>query len=188
MAKALGAPDRFLTEYAETVPTYWCYGKLEIEFDEDAPHPMNWFQIEFAGELRGDFEILTDSLVLSLEGLNGRTKPSACIEAGRWDPAGTLVNIGANVDDIMINICAGPVQIFFRVDSTFIPDGDAERYIAETALGQIIRDIDGRTEFDSIYSLPTAAIASTRSRHGYKLATDGTTYLAALAYSSREPL
>lgn len=186
VAKVLGAPDRFVTACSENIPTYWCYGKLEIEFDDDAPYRMNWFQLEFAGELEGDFETLTDSLILSLEGISGQSRPSTFLKANLWEPVKTIAHIGALADDIMLNLCAGPVQIFFRIDSTFISDGDAERYIIETPLDAIIRDIDARTEIDSIYSLPTAEAAGIEAGRTHKFAIDGATYLAALSRVEEE--
>ncbi|TSE12985.1 hypothetical protein C1D09_006195 [Mesorhizobium intechi] len=152
VASLLGPPDGWITEHAETIPVYWIFGKLEISFSEEAPHRMNWFQIEEAGYLDGDFEILTDRLVLTLDGFSGHTGPSEFLAAGLWAPEKAAVFYAALSDDILLNICAGPIQIHFRVDTGFIEDGDAQKYLASSSLSQLISDIDSRATLDSIYS------------------------------------
>jgi hypothetical protein len=152
IASVLGPPDGWITEHAETIPVYWTFGQLEISFAEEAPHQMNWFQIEEAGYLEGDFEILTDRLVLSLDGFRGDTKPSEFLAAGLWTPEEAAVFYAAVSDDILLNICAGPIQIHFRVDTDFIEDGDAKKYLASSTVSQLVSDIDSRATLDSIYS------------------------------------
>ncbi|MBA1145004.1 hypothetical protein H0241_32955 [Mesorhizobium sp. CCANP35] len=151
IANVLGPPDGWITEHAETIPVYWTFGKLEISFGEEAPHRMNWFQIEEAGYLEGDFEILTDRLVLTLDGFSGHTKPSEFLAAGLWAPEDAAVFYAALSDDIMLNICAGSIQIHFRVDTDFIEDGDAQKYLASSTVSQLVSDIDSRATLDSIY-------------------------------------
>ena len=180
VAKTLGAPTHFVTWCAENIPTYWCYGKLELRFAEDAPHPMEWFQIEHAGELEGEFEVISPDFILSLEGVSGETKPSALLRAALWEPSSTIVNIGALADDVMLNICAGLVNIIFRVDSTFVPEGDALRYISESTVDEIIREIDERTEIDSIYSFPSAEEARESGARAHKHSVSGAKYLDAV--------
>ncbi|MER8512406.1 hypothetical protein NKH47_05570 [Mesorhizobium sp. M1060] len=157
IAGVLGPPDGWVTEPAGTIPVYWIFGKLEISFDEEAPHWMNWFQIEEAGYLEGDFEVLTDRLVLSLDGFSGETKPSEFLAAGLWAPEEAAVFYAALSDDILLNICAGPIQIHFRVDTDFIEDGDAQKYLANSTVSQVVSDIDSRATLDSIYSYPQPA-------------------------------
>src|SRR5688500_6088670 len=91
VARELGAPDGWTTEHAETIPLYWTFGKLEISFDEDSPHLMSWFQIEEAGYLEGDFDVVTSHLVLSLDGFSGTTKPSEFLSADLWPPENVTV-------------------------------------------------------------------------------------------------
>lgn len=154
VARTLGAPSRFLTEHSENIPTYWCYGKLEIQFDCDAPHRTDWFQIEDALYLEGDFEFITRDLVLALEGITGTTRPSTLLRSGIWELDNTVVTIGALADDVTLDIRSGKIRVVYRVDSTFVPDGDALRYVSQRALNEIIREIDDRSaEIDSIFSL-----------------------------------
>lgn len=151
VAKILEGPDGFV--HADTdVPTYWCYGKLEISFAEEPPYTMNWFQIEDAGYLKGDFDKITENLIVTLDGLGGDTPPSQFLRAGLWANDEVKVFIGAVSDDIVFTICAGTVSIHFRIDSSFIADGDAVHYVENNDISQIVKDIDSRTELDSIYS------------------------------------
>lgn len=157
IAKLLGAPDDWMTHDNDHAPLYWCYGNLEISFDKTPQHKMHWFQIENAGYLEGDYELIADSLVLSLDGFSGQTKPSEFLGSGLWSPDAVKVFYAAVSDDILLNICAGSIQIFYRVDTDFIEDKDATRYLETTEIKQLIGDIDGRTEIDSIYSYPHIA-------------------------------
>jgi hypothetical protein len=159
VAKELGPPEGWITEHAETIPLYWTFGKLEISFDEDSPHLMNWFQIEQAGYLEGDFDILTDRLVLSLDGFNGVTKPSVFLSGDLWPLETTTVSYCGLSDDIMLSICAGPIELHFRVDTDFLADGDAPGYLGRTELPQLVKTFDEQVyELDSIYSYPYQAI------------------------------
>jgi hypothetical protein len=176
VAETLGPPDGWITEHAKTVPVYWTFGKLEICFGEDAPHLMNWFQIEEAGYLEGDFEVLTDSLRLSLDGFTGDTKPSEFLAAGLWAAQEATVFYAAVSDDILLNVCAGPIQIHFRVDTGFIGDGDAERYLTDASVSQLIGDIGSRTKLDSIYSYPHPALEQVPGAFNWK-ALSGRDYL-----------
>ncbi|MGX9178198.1 hypothetical protein ACWTU8_09990 [Mesorhizobium sp. BHbdii] len=157
VAKALGAPDGWNTEHADVIPDYWFFGKLEISFDDVAPYQMNWFQIEEAGYLEGDFEPLTDQIVISLDGFSGDTKPSDFLAEGLWDPKEATIYYAALSDDILLNICAGCIQVHFRVDTAFIDDGDAQNYLNASTVSRLVRDIDSRTTVDSIYSYPDLA-------------------------------
>ncbi len=151
IAEVLGTPD-----HAD--PDYWTFGKLEISFDDETPCQMNWFQIEEAGYLEGDFEVLTETLALSLDGFNGNTKPSEFLAAALWPPEEVMVFYTAAGGDIELNICAGPIQIHFRVDADFIEDQDIGKYLNSVTASQLISDIDHRTAVDSIYSYPHPAV------------------------------
>ncbi|KQY78647.1 hypothetical protein ASD52_02025 [Ensifer sp. Root142] len=179
VARALGAPTFFSTEHAEDVPTYWGYGKLEIQFETTAPHRTDWFQIEHADELEGEFELITQNLVLALEGCDGTARPSALLSSNIWQPELCVVTIGALADDVLLNIRARNIRVVYRVDSTFISDGDAIKYVSQTGIEEIVREIDHRTEIDSIYSfrLDKNAPASIADVH----AISSSRYLAALA-------
>jgi hypothetical protein len=181
VAKELGAPDGWITEHAETIPPYWTFGKLEISFDEVPPYLMNWFQIEEAGYLEGDFDVLTDRLVLSLDGFNGTTRPSEFLSAGLWPPESAIVSYHGLSDDIALAISAGPIQLFFRVHTDFIADRDAAAHLDRTALPQLIKTIDEQVDMlDSIYSYPYRSIEfidAQRDIYGWK-SLSGSEYLS----------
>ncbi|MES0156643.1 hypothetical protein NKJ81_24030 [Mesorhizobium sp. M0018] len=158
IAEAFGAPDDWITKYAETIPVYWIYGQLEASFDNEPPHDLNWFQIEHVHAIRSKTERITDQFALSMDGFDSRTKPSEFLNAGLWTPEEAMVFYIASRNDIDLNICAGPIQIYFRVDTDFIEDRDAEKYLNGVTVSQLISDIDHRTEIDSVYSYSHPAI------------------------------
>lgn len=157
VAKVLGTPDGWNIDESDDVPLYWCFGKVEISFDSAAPYQMNWFQVEEAGQLKGKFEPLTERLKLSLDKFSRKTKPSKFLSAGLWDLQRTTVYYAALSDDILLNICAGRIQIHFQVGTSFINDGDAVKHLSKAKLDRLVRDIDSQTRVDSIYSYPQPA-------------------------------
>ncbi|NTF43180.1 hypothetical protein [Rhizobium rhizogenes] len=172
---ALGAPSKLGTRSDGGVPLYWCYGKLEIQFDTDAPYKVNWFQIEWAGDLEGDFEIFTSNLVLALGGLTGRTTPLGFLSADIWHPSDVAAYFVEVAGDITVNLLVGKVQLVFRVDQTFLSDKDPKIYLAKNAMADIIRDIDPHCELDSIYSHSSELEAETSSRRARRQ-TSGVSY------------
>lgn len=178
----LGAvsPDMTMAEIVEVLgmpehadPGYWTFGKLEISFDVEAPHLMNWFQIEQAGYLKGNLEALTDRLALSLDGFSGKTKPSEFLVAGLWATDQAKVFYAASGDDILLNICAGRIQMHFRVDTEFIGDQDAEAYLSSSSTSQLIAEIDPRTVLDSIYAYPSPKAEEVPGALNWKLLSGG---------------
>lgn len=180
VAEKFGAPTKFMTRFAENIPLYWLYGKFEIEFETEAPHKIVFYQIEWASYLEGQYELIKDDIVLLLEGLHGDTKPSAFLQSDLWEAEHARVNVGALSDDIRLNICAGPVTIVFRVDSRFVEDGDAERYVASTDYREIVKAIDNRTEIDSIAVVPRPSDALAYSKFGHVHHLSGRNYLDCL--------
>lgn len=152
VAASLGVPDYWTTDSAVAVPVYWGFGKLEICFAEDSPHRISWFQIEHAGYLEGEFEIITAELALALDGLTGSTKPSEFLSAGIWEPESTAVYCTTLSGDVMLNICAGNIQIHFQVKlDQEIEKGIKDNYM-DRSFYNIINKIDSNTLIDSIYS------------------------------------
>jgi hypothetical protein len=176
----LGAPSNFVTGSEGVIPVYWCYGKLEIQFDVDAPHRANWFQIEWAGDLEGDFEVLTSNLVIALDGFTGHTTPLGFLSADLWHPPDVAVHFVEIGGDITVNLLAGKVQLVFRVEQSFLHDRDAKIYLAKNAITDIVRDIDSHCELDSIYSHSSEQEAETSSRRARRQIS-GAGYISALA-------
>lgn len=169
--RVLGSPRHTTNPHGEGPDTYWLYNYLEVNFDFDPPNRVNWFQIEHANQLGGEFADVTNSFSIALEGFHGATKPSAFLTERLWAPDQAIINIGPFHDDILLSICAGAISIIFQVETSFIPDQDAERYFSTNEIEQIVREIDGRTILDSIYSHSTAddAIRTTTGKHQSKL-------------------
>lgn len=182
VANEIGAPTSFLTQYAENIPTYWRYGKFEIEFEQEAPHKIRFYQIEFASDLEGQFELINDSIVLLLEGIHGRSKPSEFLSRDLWDADSVIVNIGALGDDVRLNICAGVVAIVFEIDSSFIEDGDAEGYVTNNDASRIVRDIDHRTEINCVTVIASAADNLVQQKFGHARHLSGRDYLRFLRH------
>jgi hypothetical protein len=186
VAKVLGAPQFFFLHYdTKDVPDYWGYNKLEISFAPDQPHEMKWFQIEHAGGLEGEFDVITDTLMLALEGFDGDTRPSAFLAGDLWNLENVRVNIGALGGDVMLNISAGKVTVIFDVASDFIPDENAENYIATTEISRIVSDIDGRTNLNSIYAFPSAEEAAQSDTYGHPIQLTGRDYLQMISAPSK---
>ncbi|MBB6469497.1 hypothetical protein HNQ96_005387 [Aminobacter lissarensis] len=179
VADALGPPNWFqIHPDTKLVPSYWGYGKVEISFDLDPPYEIQWFQIENAGELSGKHEAIAKDFKLALEGFSATTKPSEFLQAGLWLEA--IVHIGALADDLYLNISAGRVAMHFRVDSSFVEDGDAARYANNTPVTDLVKDLDSKTTIDSIYAMPSPdeAIRSASVTTIHQIS--GKDYLAAL--------
>jgi len=178
----LGAPSNFVTGSNGDVPVYWCYGKLEIQFDVDVPHRTNWFQLEWAGYLEGDFEILTSNLVIALDGFTGSTTPLGFLSADLWHPSDVTVHFVEIAGDITVQLSVRTVQLIFRVDQSFLHDQEAVIYLAKNAITDIVRDIDSHRELDSIYSHSSEQEAEESNRRARRqISGDG--YISALAGS-----
>lgn len=167
IARTLGVPTYFYTDSVATVPAYWCYKNLELQFDIDPPYKIDFFQIENAGYLEGEYEVFTENLIMTLDGFDGDTNPSQFLAADLWDLDVVSLQIGALADDIYLGISAGRIAMAIDVDSRFIKDEDAVRYVESTDLAQIVSDIDGRTSLNSIFAFsdPTTASAVPGLRH-----------------------
>ncbi len=159
-----------INPHGEGPDTYWLYNHLEVNFDFDFPNRVD-LEIEHANQLVGEFANVTSSFSIALEGFHGATKPSAFLTERLWAPDQAIIDIGSLHDDILLNICAGTISIIFQVETSFIPDHDAERYFKTNDIEQIVREIDGRTVLDSIYSHSTAknALTMTTGKHQSRL-------------------
>ena len=175
----LGAPSNFVTGSDGAVPVYWCYGKLEIQFNADAPHSAEWFQIEWAGDLEGDFEILTNNLVIALDGFTGSTTPLGFLSADLWDPSDVTVHFIEIAGDITVKLSVRAVELIFSVDQSFLHDQDTKIYLAKNAIADIVRDIDVHCQLDSIYSHSSQQEAETSNRRARRQIS-GVNYISAL--------
>jgi hypothetical protein len=182
VARTLGAPNHFLTPPAtQDVPSYWFYGRfLEVCFDISAPHRVEFFQLNRASLLEGKKKTLFKDIDLILDGFSAETKPSEFLSSDLWDIDNTCVSINPSVDEIWFNICASKVSIYFFIDTSFLPDDDAERFLATNNLSEAIKIIDNHTSLRSITSLPDADKNRTYSSFGYAVSISGSEYLDAI--------
>ncbi|KAA0697681.1 hypothetical protein DTW90_20100 [Neorhizobium sp. P12A] len=171
VARKLGAPESFITTYAKDIPTYWRYGKFEIGFEEEAPYKIYFYQIEWASYLEGPYELIKDDIVLLLEGLHGSTRPSEFLLADLWKAEDVAVNFGALCDDLHLNISSGAIEIVFEIDSSFVDGNDAEKYLANSNLQDVVKDIDHRTQINSIVvsASRSEAVSAVDYLHRHKL-------------------
>ena len=76
----------------------------------------------------------------------------------------------------------GKVAIFFRVDTSFIADGNAEDYLEKMPVRQLIQAVNPRTELDSIYALKDAREAFLAASAVTSRRIEGKHYLAAMEH------
>jgi hypothetical protein len=170
VASLLGAPDGWIGEPAAgepatgdhadamagaqpALPVYWTYGKLEFSFGARPPHPIDFFQIEFARLLSGDCEILAGGrIVLDLHGLDGRSHPSDFLRVMRDGAAPLQVGYSrpSETASFALWVSNGPVTLVF--DGSF-PD-DMLPGLAALAEPAYLRRCDRFAQLDSIYVYP----------------------------------
>jgi hypothetical protein len=153
VAKLLGRPGSWILQPNDTCPEYWTYGKLEISFDTSTPAPfhMRFFQIEFANSLEGDCEVFRgpdhEFLVLALDGLHGKSKPSDIVRAMRDGPPVTvMIRVSRSTRYVSMRMSNGLVDVLF---------GNGQLQHANAALipaAGLARTMDAVLQLDSIYA------------------------------------
>ena len=77
VARLLGVPGGYIVHDYRNWPTYWCYGDhVEISF-LDERGKMDWFQIDRASSLEGEFFLVSENLAVTLDGFSGEMRPSS---------------------------------------------------------------------------------------------------------------
>jgi hypothetical protein len=152
VAVLLGRPSSWIVQPGDACPEYWTYGKLEVSFDTGTPAPfqMRFFQIEFANSLEGDCEVFSGpdgmDLVLALDGLHGKSKPSDFVRAMNDGPPVTVTfRVMTSTQTIHMTISNGLVEVLF----------DADFESGSTALipaAGLARKMDALAGLDSIYA------------------------------------
>jgi hypothetical protein len=152
VAELLGRPGSWIIQPRDACPEYWTYGKLEISFDTSTPAPfqMRFFQIEFANSLEGDCEVFSGpdgmDLVLALDGLHGKSKPSDFVRAMIDGPAVTVTfRVMTSTQTVYMNISNGLVEVLFGAQ---LKNGIAPLIPAEG----LARKMDLPAKLDSIYA------------------------------------
>lgn len=140
IADQFGPPKGWIFNSIDPLPDYWTYGRLEVFLDFDEEPRCRWFQIEHAGSLSGDVDILSDGWVMTLDGLDGESKIADFI--GRiHDIDRVSVHFVANAPRVWID---RSVQIGFGHDNEL----PVQRDQITSMLAAVNRD----SWLDSIYS------------------------------------
>lgn len=157
VADLLGTPQDWI--FNGDVPFYWIYSeidsgcpKLEICFSPNAPHPIFWFQIEDAGDVRDTFHLFGQSLVMTADGLSGASTPAEYLRSGAFDVGKTTIYLD---EDFVLAIVTDRLAAYFcaRGDGEEDMSDDQKRAIIDgfgTGLDFTARDRLYRV--DSIYS------------------------------------
>jgi hypothetical protein len=157
-------------------PAYWFYGKLELGFDPERPHAMHFFQIESAGGLSGDCEVIAGGkIVLELEGLSGRSRPAEFLRM-MWNgarPLHVIYSRPSNTGSFVLQIVSGSVIVVFDFE---FPD-EIVSDLAALDEAAYLRQCDRVARLDSIYAYPKP---DGPLRSDTKISVTAATYLAAM--------
>ncbi len=163
VAKILGPPMWWNVVGSENddaqspYPYYWCYrDHLEVSFDfEGAPH-CNWFQIERASSLRGQVARVTNDIVMSLDGLGGKSPVSAFISA-ITDIDRVRVKLIDDAGYPSPSIVIDDVEISFYCDD--------EGFHRDMPVGDLVTLVEAGAGLDSIYSFDRDCYRQVRLAH-----------------------
>lgn len=146
VADLLGTPQDWL--FNSHAPFYWIYSetdcyrpKLELQFSDEAPHHMYWFQIEDAEAIHGAFCLFGPMLAMTTDGLSGHSRPSDFLRSGAFDEASTVVQLSKYLE---LTIISGPVSIHFAGAESF------EDELSDEAKEEIFATFGGECEFAHI--------------------------------------
>jgi hypothetical protein len=183
VAALLGRPSSWIVQPDDAFPAYWTFGKLEIGFDTGTPAPfqMHFFQIELAGSLEGDCEVFCGPddalLVLALDGLHGKSKPSDFVRAMKDGPPITVTfRVMTSTQMVYMTISNGLVEVLFDADF----EGGIPPLIPAAGLA---RKMDALAGLDSIYAYRKTDDQRTEARASDDLihTLDAAAYLGAIA-------
>lgn len=178
LAQVMGAPEAVLIGERLPFPDYWCYGPLEFCFvrGPSGQPQMDFFQIENADALSGDCEVVPvgrgtntfiltvdpatgesthsrrgigDALVIDLDGLEGRSRIPALLDAMRDCPGVEVVirrHLGS--ESYQVDVMNGCIDIVM----TFEIEGPSEAERAAWSDVEIARKAAALAVLDSIYA------------------------------------
>jgi hypothetical protein len=153
VADLLGTPQDWIFSYYDT-PPYWIYTeidndrpKLEIEFSLDAPHPVEWFQMEDASYICGPFHLFGRSLAMTTDGLSGESTPAEYLQSGAIDAATTTIYLDEYFE--LAIVTDRIVAFFYRTDGAGDDMSDDEKRLIFDGFGN---GLDFR-EHDSVYRI-----------------------------------
>jgi hypothetical protein len=156
VADLLGTPQDWIFNY--DAPFYWIYSeidndrpKLEIAFSADAPHPVEWFQIEDANDICDTFHLFGQSLTMTTDGLSGASTPAEYLRSGAFDVDNTTLYLDEYFE--LAIVTDRIVVYFYRIDGAGDDMNGDEKRVIFGGFGK-------RLEFskhDSVYRIDSIA-------------------------------
>ncbi|WP_306223718.1 hypothetical protein [Bosea beijingensis] len=125
-------------------PHYWYYrDHLEVSISFEGPPHCEWFQIESASSLSGQAAKVTNDIVMSLDGLTGKSRVSAFVSAI------------ADIDRVRVKLIddAGypsPSIVIDDVEISFYCDDEGFR--SDMSADDLVNFVESGAGLDSIYS------------------------------------
>ena len=147
-----------------------------LEADWSCAHAMHFFQIEFAGRLSGDCEVIAGGkILLELEGLGGGSHPADFLRimSDGAKPVHVIYSRPSNDGSFVLQIVSGSVIVIFDFE---FPD-EILSDLAALDEAAYLRQCDRFARLDSIYALrkPDGPV-----RSDTKFAVTAAAYLAAM--------
>jgi len=189
----LGPPgDWAYTSKEDVFPLYWMYEdglgcRLEISFEPNPPHAIQWFQIDDAEGLRQDVHVFGDRLALAMDGLHGRSRPSELLSSRVWEIETAVLRFDPK--DLMLVVSAGSVQIIFEADGDdeYVPDGERRAMLADAfGANRCFAEIERHYRMTGIYGFPRREAALWPELPGF-LTCSGDRYVASLEGEAPSP-
>ena len=159
VAEVLGTPESWISNGTLPFPDYWCYGNLEISFERRKTagneFGMNFFQIEHAGYLAGDYDVITNArepiLVVDLDGLTGKSRIPDILKSMAGCPE-VKVLLRRFQDTVTVTLHNGAVDVVMAYDM----DDDTREWTEAEMLAlsdaEVISIAAVKAKLDSIYS------------------------------------
>lgn len=161
VAALLGPPTDWIVDKPHcSVPFYWSYGPLEIEFHHNPPYAINWFQIEHPEAIARPRDELADRLLLSMDRIDISAPPSRMLRhfSGVRD---VVVGTPKDHDWSTLEIYAGSICLIYLIADEAIPAG-------EISPDEWLRHFDENCRIDSIYSFRETAFERQSPKESYR--------------------
>ena len=157
----LGPPQRWAANEEwqfRPIPTYWGYGRLELQLDLGAEPRCDWFQLEDICSLKGDLDVVTDNLTISFDGLDGNSRISDVIKTIR-DPSSICIHLADATGSLHPTVFIGPhIEFGFGISEDDVIPGES--------LGTLCKRIDQNCVPIDIYSVGNNTVSQ---EHGKKV-------------------
>lgn len=149
VAVLLGPPESWLvTPGTGPAPTFWGYGRLEIEFTFESGAPYcHYFMLTGDPYMRGDCQFVSDEFMIYLDGLNGDSRISDFIRLIKdIDSVTVILSDLAGYSNPMMWI-GDFIEIYF----SYKIDEKMDVEFKDVDRGDVIRTLDGDCVLNTIY-------------------------------------